>query len=179
MQSILNFLSEYNPFTVVLIIFAVFFAIKEINELVNYFREKAIKREKQIISREELIKQFNKNREENKAKFAYYDEMVERFSVKVENILEKMEKIEQNVSETKEATRTAKLAELKDKIAQRYRECVVRARNEGVPTYITKMEKESLLGLIELYEANGGLNSFVHDKILVEVETWEVIENDN
>lgn len=38
------------------------------------------------------------------------------------------------------------------------------------------MEKEAFDGLVEEYESAGGTNSFVHDTVLPESYTWEVIE---
>lgn len=38
------------------------------------------------------------------------------------------------------------------------------------------MEKEAFMGLIEEYESAGGTNSFVHDTVLPEAHTWEVID---
>lgn len=41
----------------------------------------------------------------------------------------------------------------------------------------SSMEKEAMEDLIEQYEACGGMNSFVHKKVQVEMYTWEVTDN--
>ena len=38
------------------------------------------------------------------------------------------------------------------------------------------MEKEAFDGLIEEYEEAGGNNSFVHDIVMPESYTWELVE---
>lgn len=37
------------------------------------------------------------------------------------------------------------------------------------------MEEEALRDLIKQYESNGGLNSFVHDKVEPESYTWKLV----
>lgn len=41
----------------------------------------------------------------------------------------------------------------------------------------SSMEKEAMEDLIEQYEACGGMNSFVHKKVQVEMYTWEVTDD--
>jgi predicted nuclease with TOPRIM domain len=41
----------------------------------------------------------------------------------------------------------------------------------------SSMEKEAMEDLIEQYEACGGINSFVHKKVQVEMYTWEVTDS--
>lgn len=59
-------------------------------------------------------------------------------------------------------------AEIKDKIAQSYRQ--YHAANK-----ISHMELEALEDLIQTYEAHGGVNSFVHSVVQTEMYTWEEI----
>lgn len=63
-------------------------------------------------------------------------------------------------------------AELKDKIGQAYRKC---HKCKGW----TKIEKESLNGLTKEYESHGGFNSFVHDTVVPESYTWDLLEKDD
>lgn len=62
-------------------------------------------------------------------------------------------------------------ADLKDRIAQRYRKYTVEKQ-------WTKMEKESFMGLIRDYEAHGGENSFVHTVCEPESYTWVVTDEE-
>lgn len=66
-------------------------------------------------------------------------------------------------SELKDAKRVR--AEMKDKIAERYRR--YHAKGE-----INDMEYEALEDLIEEYESAGGENSFVHSVVQKEMPTW-------
>lgn len=59
---------------------------------------------------------------------------------------------------------------LKDRIGQIYRCCHLEGK-------ITKIQKTALLGLIENIEELGEHNSFVHETVQPEIETWEVIED--
>ncbi len=63
-------------------------------------------------------------------------------------------------------------AELKDKISQQYRYYHRLYRWNS-------MEKESLMGLIEEYEAAGGTNSFVHDIVLPESYLWDMVDDEH
>ena len=58
-------------------------------------------------------------------------------------------------------------AEIKDKIAQSYRQ--YHAANK-----ISHMELEALEDLIQTYEDHGGVNSFVHSVVQTEMYTWEI-----
>jgi len=68
-------------------------------------------------------------------------------------------------------TNATKRADLKDKIAQRY-------RKYSVDKQWTAMEKEAFIGLIRDYEEHGGENSFVHTICEPESYTWVVVDND-
>ena len=70
-----------------------------------------------------------------------------------------------------ERQKEVKRAEIKDKIAERYRYFHKKQK-------WTLKDKESLEGLIKAYEKNDGQNSFVHSDVEPEMYTWEIVDDD-
>lgn len=91
---------------------------------------------------------------------------------KVENISNKLDdmqkRTDERFSENEEKENKRVQAEIKDKIAQSY-------RNYNSVKQISNMELEALEGLIETYESYGGKNSFIHSIVQKEMYTWELI----
>ncbi|MEE0418746.1 MAG: hypothetical protein UDG86_01710 [Lachnospiraceae bacterium] len=80
-----------------------------------------------------------------------------------------IEQINQKLDESQRKTNKRVQAELKERLGQSYRYYhSIKQWNE--------MEKEAFDGLIEEYEEAGGNNSFVHDIVMPESYTWELVE---
>lgn len=86
----------------------------------------------------------------------------------VEYITDQIDKIERDKIKEMEEKRSTKRAEIKHTIGTLYREC----RQKGEWDY---MQEDTLRDLIKEYEANGGDNSFVHEKVIPESYTWNLI----
>lgn len=86
----------------------------------------------------------------------------------VSHITNQIDKIERDKAKEMEEKRSTKRAEIKHTIGTLYREC--HQKNEW-----DYMQEDTLRDLIKEYEANGGDNSFVHDKVIPESYTWELI----
>lgn len=86
----------------------------------------------------------------------------------VTDIKTKLEKNERDKEKEMEEKRSTKRAEIKHSIGMLYREC--HQKNEW-----DYMQEDTLRDLIKEYEANGGDNSFVHDKVIPESYTWNLI----
>ena len=92
---------------------------------------------------------------------------------KVNDIFKKLDDVIRNTndrfseSEKKENKRVQ--SEIKERIAQSYREY-------NKTKQISSMEREALEDLIETYESHGGENSFVHSVVQKEMYTWEEVE---
>lgn len=89
----------------------------------------------------------------------------------------KVDALTDSIRELKEIQDKDKRSEYKDRIGECYRYYCERKYSDSKPVpYWNHMEKESLEGLIEQYEAHGGRNSFVHSVVEPEMQTWKVIE---
>ena len=86
----------------------------------------------------------------------------------VSHITNQLDKIERDKEKEMEEKRSTKRAEIKHTIGTLYREC----RQKGEWDY---MQEDTLRDLIKEYEANGGYNSFVHEKVIPESYTWNLI----
>ena len=89
----------------------------------------------------------------------------------VENLTQAIDTLTKKVDDMAEKSDATDRANLKDKIAQRYRKYTVEKQ-------WTKMEKESFNDLIRDYEVHGGKNSFVHTVCEPESFTWLVVDED-
>jgi len=98
----------------------------------------------------------------------HYDE---RLKDSIDNITKAIDRLSKKVDRMEEKSDATERADLKDRIAQRYRKYTVERQ-------WTSMEKESFMGLIRDYEAHGGKNSFVHDICEPESFTWLVVDED-
>lgn len=82
-------------------------------------------------------------------------------------ITDKVEGICQKLNDMEEKENKRVQSEIKERIAQSYREY-------SKTKEISSIELEALEDLIETYEEHGGENSFVHSKVQKEMYTWEV-----
>ncbi len=79
--------------------------------------------------------------------------------------------LSKKIYDMEERQKEVKRAEIKDKIAERYRYFHKRQK-------WTQKDKESLEGLIKAYEKNDGQNSFVHSDVEPEMYMWEIVDDD-
>ena len=89
----------------------------------------------------------------------------------VEKLQDAISIITRKIDAMAEKADATERADLKDRIAQRYRKYTIEKQWTG-------MEKESFIGLIRDYEAHGGKNSFVHDICEPESYTWIVVDGE-
>lgn len=94
----------------------------------------------------------------------------EELDVKIRTVSDKVDALIERMDAKIDGDNEIRRNQLKDRIRQNYGYY----HNNG---YITRMELESLQGLIESYEKCGGKNSFVHSIIEPEMYTWEVREH--
>lgn len=114
---------------------------------------------------EKSIKEFQGNRvRDREQSFQIQEELTEA----IQAISEQLQALKKQLDESDQAQKKRVRAELKDRIGQAYR-YYAKSREW------TEMEKESLEGLIEEYEAAGGENSFVHSKVQKEMYTWNLV----
>lgn len=79
-----------------------------------------------------------------------------------------IKKLTEIVAEMREKDSKTKRAEIKEKIERIYREC-------HPSMTCTDMQLEVLKELIEEYEEHGGVNSFVHSTVEVEMYEWKIV----
>ena len=96
----------------------------------------------------------------------------QEFTEAIEKINEKLDGVIEKSKQAEEKNNKRIRAELKDKIGQAYRKC--HKRNGW-----SRTEKDSLEGLIEQYEEHEGVNSFVHEIVVPESYTWDLLEEDD
>lgn len=89
---------------------------------------------------------------------------MKQFTNKLDAIKENTDK---RFSDNEEKENRRVQSEIKERIAQSYREY-------NRVKQISSMELEALEDLIETYEVHGGENSFVHSVVQKEMYTWEV-----
>ena len=159
-------LTQINYLLVILGFFAILFAIKEIIEIISYYKKKfriktGSEEDKETL--EERISTLEKHDNWQ------YNELTK--------ISEVVDHIKDEVTLMRKQRDEDKLAEYKDKVGQSYRCYKERKYSEEEPIpYWNHMEKEALEGLIKQYESHGGKNSFVHSIVEVEMQTWKVID---
>lgn len=130
------------------------------NNLNNYIKEsredrKALHKEMQVYSDNRI-----NDRRQSLAIQKELTDYQNKLTDKVDDICQKLIDMEE-----KENKRVQ--SEIKERIAQLYRQC-------SETKQISSMELEALEDLIETYEAHGGENSFVHSVVQKEMYTWEV-----
>lgn len=109
---------------------------------------------------------FQKNRESDREDSL---EIRKEIYKSIDNQSEVIQKLVETVIKIQEKNSKTKRAEIKEKIERIYRECH--------PTGIcTDMQLDTLKELIEEYEEHGGLNSFVHSVVEIEMYEWQVID---
>ena len=154
-------LTQINYLLVILGFFAILFAIKEIIEIISYYKKKfriktGSEEDKETL--EERISTLEKHDNWQ------YNELTK--------ISEVVDHIKDEVTLMRKQRDEDKLAEYKDKVGQSYRCYKERKYSEEEPIpYWNHMEKEALEGLIKQYESHGGKNSFVHSIVEVEMGT--------
>ncbi len=104
----------------------------------------------------------------SKSRQGSFSENIQTLTEGVSHITNQIDKIERDKAKEMEEKRSTKRAEIKHTIGTLYREC----RQKGEWDY---MQEDTLRDLIKEYEANGGDNSFVHDKVIPESYTWDLI----
>lgn len=125
--------------------------------------------EASIHSLEKSIKEFQNNRVKDREQSL---KIQEDLTNAIQVISSQLQALKDQLDESDQAQKKRVRAELKDRIGQAYR-----YYNETKEW--TEMEKESLEGLIEEYEAAGGENSFVHSKVQKEMYTWNLVASKN
>ena len=159
-------LTQINYLLVVLGFFAILFAIKEIIEIISYFKKKFRIKTGSEEDKENLEERISTLEEHDKWQYSE----ISKISGVVEHIKDEVTLMRKQRDEDK-------LAEYKDKVGQSYRCYKERKYSEEEPVpYWNHMEKEALEGLIKQYESHGGKNSFVHSIVEPEMQTWKVIE---
>lgn len=159
-------LTKINWIAFCITLFAIAFAIKEIIEIISYYKKKfriktGSEEDKETL--EERISTLEKHDNWQYSELTKISEVVDH--IKDEVTLMRKQRDED------------KLAEYKDKVGQSYRCYKERKYSEEEPVpYWNHMEKEALEGLIKQYESHGGKNSFVHSIVEVEMQTWKVID---
>lgn len=80
-----------------------------------------------------------------------------------------IKELRETVLQIQEKNSKTKRAEIKEKIERIYREC-------SATETCTDMAFETLRDLIEEYEEHGGVNSFVHTKVVPEMYKWKKVK---
>lgn len=165
MAQAITYLKNFSVIGLIAVVFFVFLMIKEIRELSKYYES---------ILKENIKKQNNDLKESKKV--AEHDELIQEIHNKIETLSTEVQDLKAVVDEIRKDNKENKRAELKDRLSQNYRFYRQRARlNDKEVPFWTKMEKESFLDLINSYEKNGGENSFVHETICPDIETWDLV----
>lgn len=101
-------------------------------------------------------------------------EIQEKIFKSINDLSSKIDDLKQSTNErfsaNEEKENKRVQSEIKDKIAQLYRQY-------NATKTISDMEFEALEDLIETYEAHGGENSFVHSVVQKEMYTWKKVNN--
>lgn len=126
----------------------------------------------------EKYRKLKNESEKKEEKFENYEksikiltEMSEQQKDDISRLDEKMNTVFAMLIELRKHDDSNKRANLKDRISQSYR------YHHSTRT-ITRMDIETLEGLIASYESCGGTNSFVHEVVQKEMYTWEIVENE-
>lgn len=100
-----------------------------------------------------------------------------RIKDSVMTLSEKVDILADAIQKMKEIQDKDKLSEYKDRIGQSYRYYSERKYSDANPIpYWNNMERDTMRGLIEQYEAHGGKNSFVHTVVEPEMQKWKIID---
>lgn len=173
-------LKNLNVATVVAIVVLVLFLFKILDPLYDKLKDYIISRYKKDVkekSTEETLedltsrmKQYEDNRiHDREQSFRIQKELTDIINALNTRIDEMQQLQEKRYQESIDRENKRIRAELKDRISQSYR-----YYNEIKKwNYI---ERETLEDLIKEYEDAGGMNSFVHDKVVKEMYTWELID---
>lgn len=165
MEAIIEFL-KINWIAFFITLFAIGFAIKEIIEIVTYFKKKL-----------RIKLGYEEDKETIEKRIATLEEHDKWQYNEISKISDVVEHIKDEVTLMRKQRDEDKLAEYKDKVGQSYRCYKERKYSEEEPVpYWNHMEKEALEGLIKQYESHGGKNSFVHSIVEPEMQTWKVVE---
>lgn len=117
---------------------------------------------------EETVKTYQDNRvHDREQSFRIQKELIDA----IQAVSEQLQTLKNQMDALEMAQDKRDRAKLKDRIGQAYRYYTARG-------WWNSMEKESLEGLIEEYEAAGGENSFVHSKVQKEMYTWTLVEKE-
>ncbi|MCI6090031.1 MAG: hypothetical protein MR695_05645 [Solobacterium sp.] len=127
----------------------------------------------------EKYRKLKNESEKKEEKFENYEksikiltEMSEQQKDDISRLDEKINTVFAMLIELRKHDDSNKRANLKDRISQSYR------YHHSTRT-ITRMDIETLEGLIASYESCGGTNSFVHEVVQKEMYTWEIVENED
>lgn len=152
---------------VVVILIGMNFLLKKyVKPIVEYFEdlnERAVKI-KEIDNEITILKE---NQLRNSEKYKAADEELQK---EIKKVTEKINVIAQMIIDMQKRIDESNIAKLKDRIREIYAE---HHRSQ----IITKMELETLEGLIDDYTAAGG-NSFVHSTVTPELFNWQVVDDD-
>lgn len=129
-----------------------------------------------LIDDHKRIKEYEENRiHDREQSFQIQKQLIDANA----NLAEKLESMSQKIdanqkltderfAASEESSKQRIRAELKDKLLRAYRQ-------HHAAAHISSMELEAMSELIEVYSQNGG-NSFVHEIIVPEMYTWEVVD---
>lgn len=95
-------------------------------------------------------------------------ENINDIKIGISGMLSRINEIEEVRLLEEEKRKENERAKLKDSIGSLYRRCHEKQEWDY-------MDKDTLKDLLKQYEANGGLNSFVHDRVEPESYTWKLI----
>ena len=116
-----------------------------------------------------LKKQCDQNSQEIQKYYDYRLHDREQSFEKQRDLTSQISALDAKLDQMQKVTNRRVQADLKERIRQSYQ--VYKSEKSW-----NTMEKEGFMGLVTEYELAGGTNSFVHDIILPDVETWEVID---
>lgn len=117
---------------------------------------------------EETVKTYQDNRvHDREQSFQIQKELTDA----IQTLSDQLQALKNQLDALEVAQNKRDRAKLKDRIGQAYRYYTARG-------WWNPIEKESLEGLIEEYEAAGGENSFVHSRVQKEMYTWTLVEKE-
>ncbi len=168
MLSALHELEGFSTLAILICVLMVLLLIKEIREIVKYFRTWANEKEVASLSQNEI----NVLTQEN-------HESIKKLEGSVKDLQGKFDSISEQLKGLKEDGRNNKRAELKDRIGQGFRFYSKRRYSDEQPIpYWNEMERDAFEDLISSYEYNGGENSFVHTTVANIIPTWIIVPYD-
>ena len=124
--------------------------------------------EESVQALEETIKTYQDNRvHDREQSFRIQKELTDA----IQTLSDQLQALKNQLDALEVAQNKRDRAKLKDRIGQAYRYYTARG-------WWNPIEKESLEGLIEEYEAAGGENSFVHSRVQKEMYTWTLVDKE-